>query len=203
MQFSKDEIRDILIAVVSLVFILALKPLPNLGLDFNVLPGYFIGVVLGFLLHEMAHKGVATKFGAAAFFKLWPQGVAVSLLLALVSPFKIIAPGAVVIYMHKFGRWSHRLDRVFTTPRGASLSAGETGLIAVAGPIVNITLAYIFQAIPGDIFQNISYINAILAIYNLLPIPPLDGSKVFLWNGVIWLGVTIFAAVPLISFILP
>ena len=202
MQFSKDEIRDIALAIASLSFILVVNPLPNLGIDSSVIPGYLIGIILGFILHELAHKAMANRLGAEAFFKLWPQGVGIGLMFALISSLKFLAPGAVVVYGHKFGRWKHRLDRVFTTPHGAALSAGEMGLISVAGPMVNIILAFSFSAIPGTIFQQISYINAFLAVFNLLPVPPLDGSKVMMWNGVIWLFVTMLALVPLISLVL-
>ncbi len=202
MQFSKEEIRDIALAIAALSFILVVNPLPNLGIDFGVIPGYLIGIILGFVLHELAHKGMANRLGAEAFFKLWPYGVVFGLMLALISSWKFLAPGAVVVYGHKFGRWKYRLDRVFTTPHGAALSTGEMGLISVAGPIVNIILAFVFMSSPNIIFQQIAYINAFLAVFNLLPIPPLDGSKVFLWNAVIWLFVLILAAVPLLSLVL-
>ncbi len=63
------------------------------------------------------------------------------------------------------------------------------GLIAAAGPLVNLTLAAIFglflrflpvsgQMVP--FLALIVYVNILLAIFNLIPIPPLDGSKV-LW----------------------
>ena len=202
MRFSKEEIRDIALAIAALSFILVVNPLPNLGIDFGVIPGYLIGIILGFILHELAHKAVANRLGAEAFFKLWPQGVAVGALFALVSSLKFLAPGAVVVYGHKFGRWKYRLDRVLTTPHGAALSTGEMGLISVAGPITNIILAFAFSAMPNTIFQQIAYINSFLAVFNLLPIPPLDGSKIFLWNAVIWLFVLILAAVPLLSLVL-
>jgi Zn-dependent protease len=63
-------------------------------------------------------------------------------------------------------------------------------LVAGAGPAVNIGIALLFGLIirffgetlaPGLFvaFQTIVFINIFLAIFNLLPIPPLDGSKVF------------------------
>lgn len=59
-------------------------------------------------------------------------------------------------------------------------------LVAIAGPIGNILLA-IISSIIFKIFgsQNILLyllilINVSLAIFNLIPIPPLDGSKIFL-----------------------
>lgn len=202
MQFSQEEIRDIGIAIVSLTFILVVTPLPSLGIRTDVIPGYLIGIILGFVLHELAHKAMANRVGAEAFFKLWPQGIGFGVLFALISPWKFLAPGAVVIYGRKFGRWKYRLDRLLTTPHGHALSRGETGLIAVSGPIVNIILAYVFSSFQGLVFQQIAYINAFLAVFNLLPIPPLDGSKVMLWNAVIWFFVILVAAMPLVPFLL-
>lgn len=60
---------------------------------------------------------------------------------------------------------------------------------AVAGPLANILLALIFGLIlrfgigiipepAGIVFAYIVQINLILAIFNLLPIPPLDGSHI-------------------------
>jgi len=63
-------------------------------------------------------------------------------------------------------------------------------LVAVAGPASNIAIAIVFGLIirfgTGDIFPEsffaiaglIVYINIVLAIFNLMPVPPLDGSKI-------------------------
>ena len=61
-------------------------------------------------------------------------------------------------------------------------------LVAGAGPATNILLAVIFglaiRFIGGpetpliDTFALIVYINMLLALFNLIPVPPLDGSKV-------------------------
>jgi Zn-dependent protease len=63
-------------------------------------------------------------------------------------------------------------------------------LVAIAGPLMNFILAYVFAfaalftaRIIGDgflydYFINVAFITLVLCVFNMLPIPPLDGSKV-------------------------
>lgn len=66
---------------------------------------------------------------------------------------------------------------------------GDEALVAGAGPAVNIALAIFFAfvirffgeslSIPLlDALATIVFINMLLALFNLLPLPPLDGSKI-------------------------
>lgn len=61
--------------------------------------------------------------------------------------------------------------------------------VALAGPGVNLAVALVFGLIlrfslafiPGSLastFSSIVYLNILLAVFNLLPIPPLDGSHI-------------------------
>jgi len=61
-----------------------------------------------------------------------------------------------------------------------------SGLVALAGPLANLIIALIFGLIIRfsefnqftSLLSVIVYANILLAVFNLLPIPPLDGSKV-------------------------
>jgi len=50
------------------------------------------------------------------------------------------------------------------------------------------------------ILHIVAFVNGILAVFNLLPIPPLDGSKIFYWDKSIYviamaLAITVAATV--------
>jgi Zn-dependent protease len=49
-------------------------------------------------------------------------------------------------------------------------------------------------ALRSEIWGFFAYINAWLALFNLLPIPPLDGSKMIRTNPALWLPVIAVAA---------
>ena len=162
-KFTRNEVRDLIIAffVISLCFAIV-----NAGRDVGaiiaILPIVMVGVGLGFILHELGHKFVSMKYGYWAEFKLWPQGLLFALITSFFG-FVFAAPGAVYTYAN------YMTDEI-------------NGKISIAGPIVNIVLALIF------IVCAIGYsINSFLAVFNLLPIGNLDGSKVLSWNFGIWI----------------
>lgn len=182
-SFTSREIRDILISmlIISVIFayLLSRGDANSLVLLF---PALLLTVGLGFILHELAHKFVAVRYGFYAEFKMWLEGLIFALITAFLLGFVFIAPGAV--YIH-----------------GQYISKEQNGKISVAGPLVNITLALIFLSLtpfitlnPTDIwgfeFANIVLygfiINSILAAFNLIPVSIFDGAKVLRWNPIVW-----------------
>lgn len=177
-KVTKKEIRDILISmfIISLAFAFIFGR-GNVGNILFYMPITLVVVGLGFILHELAHKFTAIKFGYWAEYKMWPQGLILALITAY---FGIVfaAPGAV--YIH-----------------GQSIKKSENGIISVAGPLTNIVLALLFLSIPL-FFQNSllvgigilgATVNSFLAVFNLLPVAIFDGAKVFRWNPIIWIVV--------------
>ncbi|NOZ89538.1 MAG: hypothetical protein GXO15_06405 [Crenarchaeota archaeon] len=144
--------------------------------------GVLAGAVVGFLLHEQAHAAVARRQGCLAGFVLTPTGLFVTLLSGVINSllpvrFAIIAPGHVSIVCMGFGhRYGVRYD-----------------LIAAAGPAVNIALALAAAvasaALPPayTLFAaGFRAINGWVALFNLLPLDPLDGSKILRSNPLAW-----------------
>ena len=195
-RFTKKEIRDLIISfiVIALGFTILYSngDYSHIGLVFPVV---MIGVGLGFIFHELGHKFVAMHYGYYAEYELWPTG----LIIALVSSFFgfiFAAPGAVVIYSQ-------------------GMEKKTNGIISIAGPIVNIILGLIFFLILGSLGDFVytetgaivylicvlgTRINFFLAAFNLLPIPPLDGSKVLSWSVPIWLVTFAIAALLVLFF---
>lgn len=181
---NQREITEILGSwlAISVAFAWILQnPLPGQTLAQSFLPALLISLVAvgtGFIFHELAHKYMAIHYGARAEFFAWPMGLAIALLLAFSVGFIFAAPGAVYIFARH-------------------LSKKQNGIISVVGPIVNIILGglfllFAFLVLPtkNDFLITMgflaSYINFVLAAFNLLPFGPLDGKKVYNWNPIVW-----------------
>ena len=198
MRTSSIEVRDLLISWLVLGFCFALVLFHTLSPSGFVIALSALGA--GFICHELSHKFVAQKLGFQAEFRLWQTGLIIALACAFISYYASIslhrpigflfaAPGAVYILSY--------------TPRR------EGGLISLAGPTANIVLAFIFYAVyrygsgfAVDVGIYGVIINLFLAAFNLLPIPPLDGSKIFAWNVPLWVVMMVIAAGLLVFFIM-
>jgi Zn-dependent protease len=88
----------------------------------------------------------------------------------------------------------------------------DMALVAAAGPLTNLLIALILSLIlkifPNNLVVYGVQINVFLAVFNLLPIPPLDGSKVFGLPsyldryGMIFIFMAIFFLSPIINAII-
>ncbi|MBI2151562.1 metalloprotease [Candidatus Woesearchaeota archaeon] len=182
---SKTELRDIAKAwiVISLAFALAFSSISLMegnvskiySRSFLVMFGVSLFTAgLGFLLHEMAHKLVAQRYGCMAEFRAFDQMLYLALILAFLSGFIFAAPGAVMI--------------------SGMITRKENGLISVAGPATNYVLAAMFLglnfAFPGlsILFLTGFSINAWLGLFNMIPFGNFDGSKIWAWNISAWFG---------------
>ncbi|MEM2905863.1 MAG: site-2 protease family protein [Candidatus Bathyarchaeia archaeon] len=171
---SATEIKHIL-AAAGLFFAVELSSYLFLIYTPIYLLTLLLGVLVAFLIHEYAHKLAAQTYGYWAEFRLSRIGAILSL-ISIVSPLKIIAPGAVMIY----GQFAARED---------------VGRIAAAGPLTNVlqsiiaTLISTFARQPTTMIVGIivASLNADLALFNLIPFAVMDGKKVFDWNRAVWL----------------
>ena len=188
--FSRIEIRDITISVLVLTaaFTIIFSDWKLFSDDTVLNTVYWIVasllmVILSFILHEFGHKFTAQKLGAWSEYRMYPVGLVICLIGSLFG-FLFAAPGAVYI-------------RGYITDE-------MNGRISVMGPAVNILISVtslllcvaLGDSLASDLFFLLGYMNAFLAAFNLLPIPPLDGSKILKWNPAVYI-VTVIAAVTL------
>jgi len=185
-RFSRDELSDLAVAWLVLGAAFAIFFLGGGSGVARVLAEGGIAALAGavgvslvtagvaFLCHELGHKVVAVRFGQVARFKADYSMLFLAVMSALVG-FLFAAPGAV----HHRGR---------LTPR-------ENGLIALAGPAVNVALALAFAPLVllGDGIGLLGLvgarglaINLFLAAFNLIPYGPLDGRTVLSWSTAVW-----------------
>ena len=128
-------------------------------------------------LHEYAHAYIS--------YKLWDPTPKLQGRLTP-NPLKHIDPiGAISMVLFRFG-WSKPVPINEYNFEKREL---YTALTALAGPASNLILAilaaivkYLFKIEEGSLIEFLLYsfttINLSLAIFNLLPIPPLDGHKI-------------------------
>jgi len=187
---SETVIKHLIIAWLGISYAFALVLLWNklgrrpdtieiLGWDilgFLILSLLTVGVA--FLLHETGHKVVAQRYGCWAEFRMSLNMLFFAVILAYMMGFVFAAPGAVMIF-------------------GPHITREQNGKIAIAGPIVNLLLAFLFLPLVwcgGFITKIGAYgviINVFIAAFNMLPISVLDGRKVLHWNKMVYLLTTL------------
>ncbi len=190
-QFSPGELSSIIVAWIVLSFGLTYTNFIGLingtGGSLDIVVAGFIATATGFIIHEMGHKFVAIKHGYVAHFRLWTWGLLLTIftVVATGGSFLFGAPGAVYIapaatlgYGYGYS-WSNR----------ATDEEHENMVISAAGPGINLAFALGFLAtllaLPSSsgLLYDIAVfgfsLNVGLGSFNMLPVPPLDGSKIF------------------------
>jgi len=186
-SFGRVELVNIGMALgaLTLVFVLVwVNPLfgsipLEAGVIGIVVASSFVAVLTGFLMHEIAHKVVAVRYGLWAEFRADTRGLLLAFVTAIFG-FVIAAPGAVMI--------------------AGPVSLRQNGRISAAGPLTNMAfggsfLAILFAFWPVLYFTpwfilvyQIAIVNIILGTFNMIPVPPLDGSKIWWWKKPVWAG---------------
>jgi len=192
---TKRELEDLLLAdlVLAVAFDFAFQGgIEGVGTAHLGIIAFFpialVAVTFSFVLHEYMHKVVAQHYGAVAAFRKSNTGLLITLITGLFG-FIIGLPGATVIYTNYFTK-------------------EEDAYVSLAGPLTNFAVFAVFFALSLlplhskyllDMFAFTMLVSIILAFFNMLPIYPLDGSKVYRWNKIVYFAVMVVIFLVLIA----
>jgi Zn-dependent protease len=151
---------------------------------------WIVPILIAITFHEAAHAYAAWKLGDETAFRL---GRVTFNPLKHIDPFGTILLPAVLFLTNApflFG-WAKPVPVAF---RNLRHPRRDMAIVAVAGPLINVVLAtasasliHLVRLVPEEaapwllqtLYQSI-LLNLVLAIFNMIPVPPLDGSRILL-----------------------
>ena len=187
-MFSFNFDRKILYIILGVLVLMSLRSLTGSMILSTLLT--LPGVIIAITFHEFAHAFAADKLGDDT-----PryQG------RLNLNPLSHIDPvGFVLLLFAGFG-WGKPVQiNPNNFKREVSMSKGEA-IVSLAGPLMNFIIAIVLTFIMGAIYKfapsfmltNVGdiiilliqctiFVNIGLGVFNLIPLPPLDGSKIFM-----------------------
>ncbi len=182
-KFTPNEVSSTVVTILVIAFIISFKEWggtePSLSIGARNLFNAILIVTVSFLVHLSVQRIAALQAGYRAEYRLFTFGLLFGVIIAFVTNGRVwlLLPGGILIHHmagHRLGWWRYGLNYF-----------GQ-GMIALMGPIASMLLALFFRMMSGfsssPLIHKAILFNVAFAIYTMLPIPPLDGSRTF-WGS--------------------
>jgi len=197
-RFSRTELYQLAVAILALsaaFTVVTLNPFYGGTANLAYFPSDVAGIGFFFLaalvsvgsgvgLHEIMHKITAERYGYWAEFRYSLRGLAMAFMFAFLG-FIFGAPGATYISGPVNREQNGRISAAGPVTN-IVLGAGFFGLVLLLYPMAFTAAAAAYAVL---LFEYAASVNLILAGFNMIPIMPLDGAKVWHWNKGIWVGI--------------
>lgn len=186
-KYTPYEIRGLALSILVIAFIISFKEWGTASFDlgaglYNLFNSILIAA-LSILVHDTGQRLWGLTMGYRVEFKMWTFGLIAALVVAFVSNGNLwlIVPAGFMIH-HLAG------PRLGWFRYG--LNYFGQAMIALAGPLFSLMLIILFKVLSvfssNPLIEKAIIFNVIYAITCLLPIPPLDGSKIYFGSRMLY-----------------
>lgn len=186
-KYTPYDIRGLAVSILVIAFIISFKEWGTTNFDLGTgLYNMFNSILiagLSILVHDMGQRLWGLVIGYRVEFKMWTFGLILALVIAFLSNGNLwlIVPAGFMIH-HLAG------PRLGWFRYG--LNYFGQAMIALAGPLFTLMLIILFKVLSvfsaNALIEKAIIFNVIYAITSLLPIPPLDGSKIYFGSRMLY-----------------
>ncbi len=187
-KFTPYEARGLTIAILIIGFIISFK---EWGAEkFNLSVGLFnlfnaiLIATLSIFIHDAGQRIWGLAIGYRIEFRMWTFGLIAALAIAFISNGNIwvIVPGGFMLHHlagHRLGWFRYGINYF-----------GQA-IVALAGPLFTLMLIIVLKTLgaffpANPLIEKAIIFNIVYLITSMLPVPPLDGSKVFFGSRMLY-----------------
>lgn len=186
-KFNLHEIRGLIISMLIIAFIISFKEWGAASFDFgagvlNLFNSVLI-VALSVLVHDAGQRLWGLAIGYRIEFKMWSFGLLLGLIIVFLSNgnFWLIVPSGFVLHHlegHRLGWFRYGINYF-----------GQA-MVALAGPLFTLMLIIMLKVLaafsPSALIEKAIMFNVVYLVTSMLPVPPLDGSKIFFGSRMLY-----------------
>lgn len=189
-RFTPHELRGLVISIIAIAFVISFDEWGaesfNLGAGLHNFFNAVLIVALSVLVHDAGQRIWALAIGYRIEFRMWSFGLLIALIIAFLNNGKIpylwiIVPGGFMLHHlagHRLGWFRYDINYF-----------GQA-MVALAGPLFTFMIIILLRVLhvfsTNLLLDKAIIFNVIYMIISLLPVPPLDGSKIYFGSRMLY-----------------